>query len=182
MVQGPADESPAVPGVALRTARLLLRRFEAGDVDDAQAYRDDPRFARYLPHIPLPFTREDAEAFVATNMTEPWETLPTFAVVLDGHVIGTVNFEIADGRAMLGYAIARACWGRGLAVEAATAAIAWLHAERGVRELWAMADPRNLRSRRVLDKLGFTLTHETAEEVRYARTLVDPVADVAPPG
>jgi len=26
----------------LRTARLLLRRFEPSDVDDALAYRDDP--------------------------------------------------------------------------------------------------------------------------------------------
>jgi hypothetical protein len=36
-----------------------------------------------MPHIPQTFTRADAEAFVATNMTEPWETLPTFAIELD---------------------------------------------------------------------------------------------------
>jgi hypothetical protein len=43
--------------VELRTATLLLRRFQADDVDDALAYRDDPEFARFLPHIPQPFTR-----------------------------------------------------------------------------------------------------------------------------
>ncbi len=68
-----------MPGVAnsrpmrteLRTARLLLRPFAAGDIDDALAYRDDEELARFLPHIPQPFTRRDAEAFVELNMTEP---------------------------------------------------------------------------------------------------------------
>ena len=107
----------------LRTARLWLRGFRHDDVDDALAYRDDREFARYLPHIPQPFTRADADAFVARNIDEPWATLPTFAVVLADHVVGTVNLEIdpVHGVAMLGYGLARAHWGRGLATEAAAA-------------------------------------------------------------
>jgi [ribosomal protein S5]-alanine N-acetyltransferase len=151
----------------LRTARLFLRRFRASDVDDALAYRDDPEFARFLPHIPRPFTRADAERFVETNMTEPWETLPTFAVVLDDRVIGTVNFTI-DGRvAMIGYAIARAHWGRGIATEAARAAMQWAIAEHALVEVWASTDVQNIASRRVMEKLGMTLEREDAREVRY---------------
>ena len=78
----------------LHTDRLLLRPFHVGDVDDALAYRDDAEFARFLPHIPQPFTRADAEAFVALNISEPWDRSPTFAVVLGGRVIGTVNLEV----------------------------------------------------------------------------------------
>lgn len=140
----------------LRTERLLLRPFQADDVPDAQAYRDDPEFARYLPHIPQPFTTRDAEAFVAQNMSEPWETSPTFAVVLDGRLIGTVNLEV-DARArtaMLGYAIGRAWWGRGLATEATRAAVAWAVEAHGLARVWAATDARNVRSRRVLEKLG----------------------------
>lgn len=153
----------------LRTARLLLRRFRAGDVDDALAYRDDPEFARFLPHIPQPFTREHAEAFVARNMTEPWETLPTFAVVLDDRVIGTVNFEIEPPRrrAMLGYAIARACWGQGLTVEAASAAVSWAFATHDLDEIWAATDPAHRRSIRVMEKLGMEFAPEGAETTRY---------------
>src|SRR3954471_21233665 len=108
----------------LRTERLLLRAFESADVEDALTYRNDTEFARFLSHIPQPFTRRDAEAFVALNMSEPWERSPTFAVVLDGRVIGTVNLEVdAETRtAMLGYAIGQAWWGRGIATEAARAA------------------------------------------------------------
>ena len=80
--------------IELRTERLVLRPFQTGDVADALAYRDDQQFARFLSHIPQPFTRPDAEAFVRLNMSEPWNKSPTIAVVLGGRVIGTVNLEV----------------------------------------------------------------------------------------
>ena len=155
--------------VELRTPRLLLRSFRAGDVEDSRAYRDDPELARYLRHIPQPFTREHAEAFVLTNMTEPWELQPTFAVVLDDHVIGTVNFEIdpANRSAMIGYTIARVHWGRGLAPEAAAAAMRWAIAEHALVEIWASTDRGNLRSQRVLEKLGMSFERSDGDELRY---------------
>lgn len=140
----------------IRTERLVLRPFRAVDVEDALAYRDDREFARFLPHIPQPFTRRDAEEFVATNMSEPWERSPTFAVVLDGRVIGTVNFEVdAPSRtARMGYAIGRAWWGRGLATEAARAAMDWAIGAFDLVRVGASTDLRNVRSQRVLEKLG----------------------------
>jgi ribosomal-protein-alanine N-acetyltransferase len=167
--------------VSLRTARLILRPFGEGDVEDCLRYRDDPELARYLPHIPVPFTRADAEAFVRTNMKEPWATLPTFAVVLDASVIGTVNLEIvpAERSAMIGFAIGRAHWGRGLAVEAAREVIRWALDAHDVQRVWASTDSRNLRSRRVMEKLGMRLeatlpaksrgrSGEPVDEVVYA--------------
>ena len=47
--------------ILLRTERLTLRPFQDSDVEDALSYRDDPEFARFLPHIPQPFTRRDAD-------------------------------------------------------------------------------------------------------------------------
>ena len=152
----------------ITTERLLLRRFQPGDVDDALAYRDDPEIARFLPHIPQPFTRADAEAFVARNIDEPWDTLPTFAIVLAGRVVGTVNFELEGRSAMLGYTLARAHWGQGLATEAARGALAWLFAERDVGSVWASTDRGNVRSQRVLDKLGFLREDDVDHEVRYS--------------
>jgi ribosomal-protein-alanine N-acetyltransferase len=134
----------------------VLRSFRAGDVEDALAYRNDEEFARFLSHIPQPFTRRDAEAFVALNMSEPWERFPTFAVVLEGRVIGTVNLEVdAETRtAMLGYAIGRSWWGQGIATEAARAAMAWGIETFGLARMWASTDVRHVRSQRVLEKLG----------------------------
>jgi ribosomal-protein-alanine N-acetyltransferase len=140
----------------LTTERLLLRPFRATDVEDALTYRDDPEFARFLVHVPQPFTRRDAEVFVALNMAEPWDRSPTLAVVLDGRVIGTVNFEVdaATRSAMIGYAIGRAWWGRGIATEAASAAMAWAIDEFALVRVWASTDLRHVRSQRVLEKLG----------------------------
>jgi [ribosomal protein S5]-alanine N-acetyltransferase len=140
----------------LITDRLVLRPFRADDVDDALAYRNDAEFGRFLPHIPQPFTRRDAEAFVALNMSEPWDRSPTFAVVVEGRLIGTVNFDVdaATRSAMIGYAIARAWWGRGFATEAARAAMEWAIHEHHLVRVWAATDIRHVRSHRVMEKLG----------------------------
>ncbi len=171
--------------IELNTERFHLRAFRADDVADALAYRDDPEFARFLPHVPWPFTRAEAEAFVARNMAEPWETSPVFAVVLDGQggtVIGTVNFEIEPARAstgraaMLGYAIGRRWWGRGLAAEAARAAMAWAIEAYGLTRVWASTDVRNVRSCRVLEKLGMRRERvRVADHVGRDGVMVDEV-------
>jgi ribosomal-protein-alanine N-acetyltransferase len=145
--------------IVLRTERLVLRPFQSSDVEDALRYRDDLEFARFLPHIPQPFSRTDAEAFVALNMSESWECSPTFAVVLSRSLIGTVNFDVeSDTRtAMVGYAIGRAWWGQGIATEAARAATVWAIETFDLLRIWASTDARNIRSRRVLEKLGMQL-------------------------
>lgn len=110
--------------------------------------------------------------------------LSTFAVVLDRILIGTVNFEVnADARtAMLGYAIGRSWWGRGIATEAARAAMAWAIETFGLVRIWASTDARHVRSRGVLAKLGMhceTLRvgdhigreGETVDEVVYGLNL-----------
>ena len=162
----------------LRTGRLLLRPFAAGDVEDALAYRNDVEFARFLPHIPQPFTRRDAEALVALNMSEPWDREPTFAIVLDGKVIGTVNFSI-DARtrtAMVGYAIGRAWWGQGIAVLAARTAIEWAIEAFGLTRIWGSTDSRNVRSLRVLEKLG--MARETLRVADHVGRDGEPVDEV----
>jgi RimJ/RimL family protein N-acetyltransferase len=56
--------------------------------------------------------------------------------------------------AMIGYAIGRAWWGRGVATEAARAAIAWAIGAFGLARVWASAELGHTRSHRVLEKLG----------------------------
>jgi RimJ/RimL family protein N-acetyltransferase len=167
----------AAPTV-LRTERLVLRPFQSSDVEGALSYRDDLEFARFLPHIPQPFSRTDAEAFVALNMSEPWERSPTFAVVLDRSLIGTVNFDVeADTRtAMLGYAIGRAWWGQGIATEAARAAMIWAIETFDLLRIWASTDARNIRSRRVMEKLGMQLEELRAgNQMGRAAEVIDEV-------
>jgi ribosomal-protein-alanine N-acetyltransferase len=159
--------------VELRTSRLLLRQFRTSDVEDSFAYRDDAEFSRYLPHIPQPFTRQDAEEHVALNIAEPWDQFPTFAVVFGGTVVGTVNFSVDQPNdiAMLGFGIGRAHWGKGIGSEAVGAAVMWAFEAFDLAKIWATTDARNVRSQRLLEKLGMTLegrlrNHERARDGR----------------
>ena len=143
--------------VELKTDRLLLRPYRLEDVDDLFEYRSDAEWARYLPHVPQPYTRTAAEEAVARNVLESWETDPTWATVLDQKVIGGVwLMGIHDEAGGLGYELSREHWGKGLMPEAALAAIDWGFESRGLAKIHASADSRNTRSERVLQKVGMS--------------------------
>ena len=147
-----------VEKVELKTERMLLRPFRLEDADDVFEYSNDPDWARYLPQVPQPYTRRDAEEFVARRIVTSWDTNPAFAMTLDSTVVWAINLLISepDETASLGYAIARAHWGKELMPEAARAVIDWGFTERGLAKVYATADLRNRRSWRVMEKLGMT--------------------------
>ncbi len=154
----PAEQhAAAIP--ELRTKRLVLRRFGPGDVDDVFDYARDPEWAEYLlTAVPQPYTRRNAEEFVARQMRAPAEQGPVWAMVLDGTVVGGIGLGV-DARhdtGELSYGLGRAYWGRGLMPEAAGAVIDWGFGERALARISARADLRNRRSWRVMEKLGMT--------------------------
>jgi RimJ/RimL family protein N-acetyltransferase len=73
---------------------------------------------------------------------------------LIGYVQATVH---ADGRAAIAYELASRFWSRGLAFAAVQAMIPALAKEYGVRRLSAVFKRPNHRSRRLLERLGFSL-------------------------
>ena len=125
---GPLPPAPAQPtepqAVAvpeLRTTRLVLRRFGPGDVGDVFDYARDPEWAEYLlTAVPQPYTRRNAEEFVARMMRASPEREPTWAMALGGTVVGAVGLSV-DARHDTGelhYGLGRSYWGRGLMPEA----------------------------------------------------------------
>ena len=81
------------PGpVELNTERLLLRPFKLEDVDHVYEYARDPEWPRYLADVvPQPYTRHDAEEFVARSVLSSWDVNPVFAAVYDSKVVGGIN-------------------------------------------------------------------------------------------
>jgi ribosomal-protein-alanine N-acetyltransferase len=145
------------PGsIELRTARLLLRPPALSDADAYFRLASDPEFARYA--VRGPATRESIERRLARVQTAPWPDQPELAVLLDGVVVGRVTLGVdhPNQAAALGYGIARELWGRGLATEAARAVLDHAFLVLGMAKVWARADPRNVGSLRVLEKLGMT--------------------------
>lgn len=140
----------------METERLLLRPFRLHDVEDVLSYASDPEWARYLP-VPQPYTKADAERFLAGQLLLDREVRPTWAIEYAGAVIGGINmrFDFNNRLGEMGYSIAPSHWGKGLATEAArTLMDAAFSAYANLNRIRAMADSRNVSSLRVMEKLG----------------------------
>jgi [ribosomal protein S5]-alanine N-acetyltransferase len=142
----------------ITSERFRLRPFRLDDVEAVLEYATDEEWLRYLP-IPTPYTRADAERFLATQVLADRRQHPAWAIEVDGRPRGGVNIRFFEGHRVgeFGYGVARALWGRGFATEAAQLMIDM--AFRALPELVrvrATADARNVASWRVMEKLGMT--------------------------
>jgi len=142
----------------IRTERLLLRRARADDLDAIHRVLSDARAMRYwstTPHEDIDQTREWLDEMIAT----PEDARDDFIVEIDGAVIGKAGcWRVPE----IGFILHPDWWGQGIAREALAAVIERLFAERGLAEITADVDPRNLRSLALLERLGFRETGRAA--------------------
>lgn len=138
----------------LRTTRLLLRPVQVGDAKDLFALGSDYEFAYFYLAAPgYPQAVDILRDYIAQAN---WDDRPSFAIALEGRVVGEAYLNIyhPDLIGELGYAIAREQWGKGLALEAAQAVLDYGFEVFNLAKIFAEIDPRNVRSLRVLQKLG----------------------------
>lgn len=107
-----------------------------------------------------PFTREEtmeflvwAEKYQRENGFCRWKMVERAS----GETIGSCGLARPHGTTEieLGYVVRRDRWGLGLATEAARACMHYGFNNLGFREIIAMTDPQNLKSRRVVENIGF---------------------------
>ena len=148
------EDWPPLPEF-IQTPRCDLRPFRPADADDVYAYRRDPEVVRNL-QVAQPFRQEDADVFVATQVLSDWHEQCVWAMGQDGRVVGGVSLRIARGkrRAEVGYELARWLWGRGLMTEAVSAVIDEAFRRLPIIKITATATAANVRSIRLLEKLG----------------------------
>ena len=86
---------------------------------------------------------------------------------MDGNHLGCCGLRPVDGNPKvyeLGFHLNREYWGMGLAEEAAKEVIRYAFSELNVESLTAGHHPENASSARLLQKLGFELSHEALYE------------------
>jgi RimJ/RimL family protein N-acetyltransferase len=146
----------------LETTRLLIRPFQASDLEPLFAYMNDPQVARYQGWD-IPYPREKAIKRV-TNPdiivpTEPGGHLGTaLECKATGELIGGLVFTLDEHdvrQAHIGYTVARAYWHQGYATEAVGRLLAYLFEELDLCRVIAETDVRNEPSWRLLERLGF---------------------------
>ena len=156
----------------MRSARLLLRRLAYEDLDAFLAYRNDPEVARYQSWDGM--TTEEAHAFIREQQTvvpgEPGRWVQ-FAIELEatGALCGDVAIGVsADGRqAEIGFTLARAYQGRGIATEAVTTMLHQAFAAWQLHRVSATTDCLNLGSIALLERLGFRREGHHIENVWF---------------
>ena len=137
--------------------RLDLRPFTAADLEDMHRVYGDPEVMRHVGEGGA-VTREESARMLAAYRRHQAEHGFAFWAVIDrgaGTLIGDAGLEVAPGGVELGYTLARAWWGQGLATEAARLCVAAAFGPLGLPRLLAVADPHNPASARVLARLGF---------------------------
>lgn len=138
----------------LSTPRLLLRRITMDDVPAMHAIFGDEDAMRYwsrLPHTDEAETEAWVAKMIAANDSGKGDD---FVVIHEGALVGRVGIWQSNE---IGLIFAPGVWGAGIAREAIEALIQRSRA-RGMTSIMADIDPRNIRVRRFLDKLGFKKT------------------------
>jgi len=149
------DRLPALTG-----RRVTLRHLTTADAEDLFAVFSDPRVMRYWSTGPMA-TIADAAAYIeGIHLGLQRRELFQWGIEhgTPARVIGTctlLNVSTAGQRAEIGFALAHAFWGQGLAHDAVATVMAFAFTELDVHRLEADADPRNERSLHLLERLGF---------------------------
>jgi aminoglycoside 6'-N-acetyltransferase len=146
----------------IATERLVLRRFRLSDVPTFVAYRSDPDVARYQSWT-APISTSQAKRLVKElsrgDPGEPGWFQYAIERVADGTHIGDVGVNLHGNRmqADIGFTLAAAEQGHGYMTEAVCAVLSDLFAVRRLLRVSAECDARNVRSARLLERVGFTL-------------------------
>ena len=145
------------------TKRLVLRPWEASDAAALYRYASDPAVgpaAGWRAHESI----DESRLILRTVLSAP----ETYAVCLKetGEAIGSIGLHRNDlaerkDELELGYWIGRPFWGQGLIPEAARELISYAFETLRIKRLWCGHYEGNTRSRRVMEKLGFSYHHTT---------------------
>ena len=146
----------------LRTPRLLLRRWRLEDRELFAAMNADPRV---MEHFPATLSRQESDARV-DRIEAHFEKhgFGLWAVEIPGVApfAGFIGVSIPGFEAHftpcieVGWRLALEHWNRGYATEGARAALSFGFESLQTEEIVSFTVPANLRSRRVMEKLGMT--------------------------
>ena len=155
------------------TARLHLRQFTPGDLDELFPIFSDPEVVKYMKTVD-PVSREETERALL-SIIKHWEKhgFGRWAVIHKEtkRLIGYGGLRNLYGMPELVYLLAKRFWNMGLATELATACLKWGFEKRPFERIAAITRPEHAASRRVMEKIGMSyekdITYQGVEVVQY---------------
>ena len=165
--------------VELRTERLLLRQWRDDDLDALAPMYADPEVMRYIRDGSVQSREQTAEHLA--RMRRHWDEhgfgLFAAELVETGELTGWAGLAVPHflpevmPAVEIGWRLGRSFWGAGLATEGARAALRFGLVDCGLERLVSIRQVENVRSARVMEKLGLTFDRRTT--VRGNGQLVD---------
>lgn len=150
----------------LETERLILRRFDEGDIGDMFEIYSHPEVNRFLPWFPHK-TPEDTRAFLLGELLPEYAKPAAYRYAVElkseSKVVGYLSLNPPANGGDLGYGLNREYWGRGIIPEAAGVVLERLR-RNGLSHITATHDINNPASGRVMQKLGMTYSHSYDEQ------------------
>jgi RimJ/RimL family protein N-acetyltransferase len=146
----------------ITTERLLLRRWRPGDRPLFAQLNADERVAEFLPKTLTPEESDAAADRIEAHFQQHgfglWAVEVPGVTPFAGFVgLAHPRFEAAFTPCVeIGWRLACEHWGRGYATEGARAALRFGFEQAGLLEILSFTVPDNLRSRRVMEKIGMT--------------------------
>jgi len=144
----------------LETERLILRHFTDADLVPFMAYRNDPGVARYQGWEGI--SEAEAHAFIAEQkQVQPGVPGQWFQIAIalkeTGMLAGDCALKIDEHderQAEIGYTLARAYQGKGIAAEAVSRVLDYAFRTLELHRVIAITDCENTASIALLERLG----------------------------
>lgn len=146
--------------------QISLRQWCDSDLDSLAAMNSDPEVMRYFPAL---VAREQCESWLARQRglieERGWGL---WALDVDGACAGFVGLAVPRFEAPflpcieIGWRLRREYWGRSLAYQGALQALDYGFGVLKLSEIVSFTATGNLRSRRLMERLGFT--HDTVRD------------------
>jgi [ribosomal protein S5]-alanine N-acetyltransferase len=142
----------------LQGERCRVRPWRMADAEALVRAANDVNVAKQLrDRFPNPYTHADAHAFLRGTVSD--HDPSNFAIEVDGEAAGGIGFvrgsDVERFSAEIGYWLAAAYWGRGIATEALRLVTAHAFDTRNLLRLYALPFADNTASARVLEKAGY---------------------------
>ncbi len=188
-----------LPWTTLNGNDVVLRMLRTEDADDVAAACNDAAITRFLPQVPLNYTREHAMTWIETIAPDNWARGGATFAIADPETDRLIGSVSANGSQLGGYATSVGYWvapwarDRGVATDATRTLATWLFG-LGFGRIELTTDLANEASQRVALASGFRheairragLTtrdgtrRDTAVWTRLAIDSGEPVARVLP--
>jgi len=152
----------------LTTPRLRLRSWRNDDLPSFATLNADPRVMEFFPKLLTQAESDASAAAIRENCESRGFGLWAVEILRATTFIGFVGLNVPRFEAHftpcveIGWRLAFEHWHRGFATEAARAAVRFGFEQLNLQEIVSFTVPENVRSRRVMERLG--MTHDAAED------------------